>query len=293
MVFEILIKKSNKMNIIRPNSAFFITLWSLLPFVFLSAFTFIHQPTETNADKEQFAYRKMSNQAFGFNEKLSYRVHYGVINAAAVTMEVGPQFIEKSDRKCYQIKADGRTLKSFDWAYKVRDKFESYVDNEALAPISYNKSVQEDKYVDNDLVNFKHHKKKLYGVKGVLDMPEYTHDIISALYYVRNLDFSNAKKGDKYPVDIYLDNKIYHLGFKYDGKETINTDIGKIKCLRFVPILVVDRVFKDQDDMTVWVSDDANKIPIRVKAKIMVGSIKADITSYSGLKNEFKALVSK
>jgi hypothetical protein len=255
----------------------------------MSAFTFIPQTDDSIQTDESFKFRKMSNQAFSFKEKLTFRVHYGLINAAAVTMEVGESYVDKNDRKCYHIKADGRTLKSFDWAYKVRDKFESYVDQEAIAPISYNKSVQEDKYTDNDLVTFKHSKKKLYGIKGVLDMPEYTHDIISALYYVRNIDFSSAKKGDNFPIDIYLDNKIYNLGFKYDGKETINTDIGKIKCLRFIPILVVDRVFKDQNDMTVWVSDDDNKIPIRVKAKIMVGSVKVDITDYSHLKNPFTA----
>lgn len=261
-------------------------------FVF-SAFTFVQEAEKTEKAEEEFKYRKITNSAFTFNEKLNYRVHYGVINAASVSLEVGSSLIEKNERKCYNIKADGRTLKSFDWAYKVRDKFETYVDNEAIAPITYNKSVQEDKYTDNDLVNFKHHKKKLYGVKGVLDMPVYTHDIISALYYVRNLDFSKAKVGDKFPLDVYLDNKIYNLGFKYAGKETISTDIGKVKCLKFIPTLVVDRVFKDQDDMTVWVSDDDNKIPIRVKAKIMVGSVKVDITSYSGLKNDFKALVKK
>jgi hypothetical protein len=259
----------------------------------LSSFTFTAKPATEAAMQEDFKYRKITNTAFTFNEKLEYRVHYGVINAASISMEVGSSFVEKSDRNCYNIKAEGKTLKSFDWAYKVRDKFETFIDHEALAPQSYNKSVQEDNYTDNDLVNFKHPKKKLYGVKGILEMPVYTHDVISSLYYVRNIDFSKAKVGDKYPLDVYLDNKIYNLGFKYAGKETINTDIGKVKCLKFIPTLVVDRVFKDQDDMTVWISDDENKIPIRVKAKIMVGSIKVDLTSYSGLKNEFKALVKK
>jgi hypothetical protein len=259
----------------------------------LGAFTFIQPDTTTQPKVEEFKYRKITNSAFTFNEKLTYRVHYGVINAATVSLEVGAALVDKNERKCYNIKADGRTLKSFDWAYKVRDKFETYVDNEAMAPISYNKNVQEDSYTDNDLVVFKHNKKKLYGVKGILDMPVYTHDIISALYYVRNLDFSKSKVGDNFPLDVYLDNKIYNLGFKYAGKETITTDIGKVKCIKFIPTLVVDRVFKDKDDMTVWVSDDDNKIPIRVKAKIMVGSVKVDITTYSGLKNEFKALVKK
>ena len=201
--------------------------------------------------------------------------------------------VQKYDRKCFNVKAEGKTLKSFDWAYKVRDRFETYIDAEAIVPISYNKNIQEDKYTDNDLVTFKHNSKKLFGVKGMLDMPVYTHDVISAIYYVRNIDFTKSKVGDKFPLDVYLDNKIYNLGFKYAGKETITTDIGKVKCIKLVPTLIVDRVFKDQEDMTVWISDDENKIPIRVKAKIMVGSIKVDLTSYSGLKNEFKALQKK
>jgi hypothetical protein len=258
----------------------------------LSSFS-VDSVISANTGEEVFKYRKIVNNSFTNNEKLEFRVHYGLINAASIVFEVGPTLVDKYDRKCFNVKAEGKTLKSFDWAYKVRDKFETFIDAEAMAPLSYNKSVQEDKYLDNDLVTFKHNKKKLFGVKGVLDMPVYTHDVISSIYYVRNIDFSKSKVGDKYPLDVYLDNKIYNLGFKYDGKETISTDIGKVKCIKLVPTLIVDRVFKDQDDMTVWISDDENKIPIRVKAKIMVGSIKVDLTSYSGLKNEFKALVKK
>jgi hypothetical protein len=256
----------------------------------IMAFSFPN-PQATTADV--FKYRKVNITSFTHGEKLEFRVHYGLINAANIVLEVTPTAVEKQERNCYNIKAEGKTLKSFDWAFKVRDKFETFVDKEWLAPVTYTKSVQEDNYLDNDLVNFKHNKKKLYGVKGVLDMPEYTHDVISAIYYVRNLDFSKSKVGDKFPLDVYLDNQIYNLGFKYDGKETLDTDIGKVKCIKLVPTLVVDRVFKDKDDMTVWVSDDDNHIPVRVKAKIMVGSIKVDITKYSGLKNEFKSLVKK
>ncbi len=256
-------------------------------------FGFTQKANLVQPDEDDFVYRKCPVSAFTFNEKLNFRIHYGIINAATVNMEVGAGMEEQYGRQCYHIKAEGKTLKSFDWAYKVRDRFDTYVDAEAVAPIKFTKSVQEDNYLDNDLVAFKHPKKKLYGAKGVLDMPVYTQDVISAVYYIRNIDFSNAKKGDKYPLDIYLDNKIYNLGFKYDGKETIKTDIGTVKCIRFVPTLVVDRVFKDKEDMTIWVSDDENKIPVRVKANIAVGSIKVDITGYSGLKNEFKALIKK
>ncbi len=245
-----------------------------------------HQPNE-------FKYRNLENKAFKMGEKLSFRAHYLGINAATIDIEIQNTLVEKNSRKCFHIKADGKTVKSFDWMYKVRDKFDTYLDQDALAPIHYTKSVQEDKYFDTDLVNFKHEKKKLFGAKGTLEMPEYTQDVISALYYVRNIDFSKAKKGDTYPINVYLDNKIYNLSFKYDGTETIKTDIGTINCIRFIPQLVADRVFKDEKGMTVWVSNDANKIPIRVKSDLMVGSIKVDITTYSNLKNEFISMQKK
>ena len=95
--------------------------------------------------------------------------------------------------------------------------------------------------------------------------------------------------GQSFPVNIYLDQEIYDLKFKYIGKETIKTDLGKIECYKLRPQLVVDRVFKDEDDMTIWVSADANKIPVRIQANIYVGSVKVDITSTKGLKNPFSS----
>jgi hypothetical protein len=103
------------------------------------------------------------------------------------------------------------------------------------------------------------------------------------------MDFANTKPGKSFPINIYLDQEIYNLKFKYLGIETIKTDLGKIKCFKLRPQLVVDRVFKDEDDMTIWVSADENKVPIRVKADIYIGSVKVDITDMSGLKNPFSS----
>jgi len=254
----------------------------------LMAFT----PIENSQSASSFEYRALGNQAFGYNEELSFRVHYGFINAAVIDMKVGSSPVLVNNRNTYYIKAEGKTISTFDWMFKVRDKFETYIDQDALAPQKYQKAVIEDNYKDTDVVIFKHEDKNLYSskAKGKLTMPEYTQDIVSALYYARNLDFANATKGKEFPLSIYLDEEIYNLKFKYDGKETIKTDVGKVKCIRLVPKLVVDRVFKNEDDMTIWVSDDANKIPIRVKAKIAVGSLKVDLTSYKNLRNPFTAL---
>ena len=243
----------------------------------------------TNQTDQFTQLRKNSNQAFTFGEELKYRVHYGWINAASIRIKVADKPVKVKGRSTYNITAYGRTYKSFDWAYKVRDHFETYLDSQSIAPLKYYKNVQEDNYKDEDLVYYDHEKKWMTGTKKSMNMPAYLQDLVSGMFYARTLDLQNAKVGETFPLDIYLDQEIYNLKFKYMGKETLKTDIGKVRCIKLIPQLVVDRVFKDEDDMTVWVSDDANKIPIRVKAEIYVGSVKVDITSYQGLKNNFSS----
>ncbi|MCK9481530.1 MAG: DUF3108 domain-containing protein [Bacteroidia bacterium] len=250
-------------------------------------------------DNSNYVYRKLPNTAFQEGEKLNFRVHYGIINAANIQMEVvaDNQLFSRPEelkgRKAFHVVVQGSTIKAFDWAFKVRDRFDSWIDEDALAPLKYSKSVLENNYTDQDLVYYRHVSGKLNGKKGNLDIPSYTQDIASALYYARNIEFKNAKVGESFPIDVYLDNEIYNLNFKYLGVETIKSDIGKVKCYKLKPRLVVDRVFKGEDDMTVWISADENKIPIRVQSDIQVGSLKVDLTSYSGLRNNFDAKLKK
>lgn len=245
----------------------------------------------TQHEQAVFSYRNQGNQAFTYGEQLSYRVHYGILNAATISMKVDDTAIMINDRPTYHITASGRTNKSFDWMYNVRDHFESYVDSVSIAPLKYFKSVKEDKYKDIDLVYYDHAAKHMRGKKKNMDMPEYVQDIVSGTFYARTIDFSDAYVGKAYPLNIYLDQKIYNLKFKYLGKETIKSDVGKVKCIKLRPQLVVDRVFKDEDDMTIWVTDDANHIPVRIQTDIWVGSLKVDLTSYSGLLNPFTSKV--
>jgi hypothetical protein len=245
----------------------------------------------TAKEEAAFSFRKQDNKAFTYGEKLEFRVHYGIINAAHITIKVDEKPVQINNRSTYHIIAKGKTYSSFDWMYKVRDHFESYVDSASIAPLKYFKSVQEDKHHDVDLVYYDHEKKYMIGKKKNMDMPEYVQDIVSASFYARSLNFSTAYVGKTYPLDVYLDQKIYNLKFKYLGKETIKTSLGKINCIKLRPQLVVDRVFKDEDDMTIWVSDDKNHVPIRIQTDIFVGSLKVDLTSYSGLLNPFDSKV--
>ena len=254
----------------------------------LSSFKQIPQET-LSPETRSSPHRVLTNNAFTYGEELNYRVHYGIVNAAKIKLKVDDQTVEVNGHETYHLIADGKTLSSFDWMFKVRDRFESYMDMELMAPVKYFKSVKEDNYSDVDLVFFDHDKKRIKGKKKNMDCPAYVQDIIGAMYYARTIDFSKAAKGTVYPLDVYLDQEIYNLEFKYVGKETIKSDIGKVRCIKIKPKAVADRVFKDDKAITLWVSDDENKIPIRVEASLAVGSLKVDLTSYSGLRNAFTA----
>jgi hypothetical protein len=69
------------------------------------------------------------------------------------------------------------------------------------------------------------------------------------------------------------------------GRTTLNLDKGKFKVMIFMPVVMKGRVFKNEEDLTVYVSDDDNKIPLQIKANILIGSVKMTLTDYSGLKN--------
>jgi len=239
------------------------------------------------------ALRTMNNNAYQPGEFLKYRIHYGAVNAGIVSMNVAPQSTLIGSKNTYNLRVEGETVKSFEWAYKVRDKFESWVDQGSQAPLRYAKTVREDRYFNQDLAIYDHENAKLRNTKGELKIPAYTQDVASAIYYMRNLNYKTAVDGTQFPINVYLDNKVYNLNVTFKGRETIKTDIGKVKCIKIKPQLVVDRVFKNSDAMTVWVTDDENHIPVRIESAIRVGSIKVDIIEYRGLKNNFSALLPK
>jgi len=226
------------------------------------------------------------NTAFKAGEVLSYRMHYGMINAGVAVLEVKPDLIEVNGRKVYHIVGTGYTVGSADWFFKVRDRYETYMDKDAMLPWLFVRRVDEGGYKFSQDYLFNHYTKKVdIGNNEKFDVPAGVQDMVSAFYSARNLDLSNAKPGDIYSVTCFVDKEIWPLKIKFVGRETIDTDIGKYRCLRFRPIVQKGRVFKNEEDLNVWISDDKNHLPMRVKANILIGSIKMDITSAKNLAN--------
>jgi hypothetical protein len=235
---------------------------------------------------------KNNTKAFGPSEVLEYRVHYGFIDAGTAKLEVDPVVKNLGGRSCYRVVGTGRSVGAFDWFFKVRDHYESYIDSESLLPHLFIRKIEEGGYKKNQNVSFNHSKATATSEKKTIRTPGHVQDIISAFYYARTLDFERAAVGDTFMIQCYLDDETFPMVIKYTGKQTIKTKVGTFRCIVFKPYLLEGRVFKEKEGMTVWVTDDKNKIPVRAQAEILVGSVKMDITSYKGLQNPL-ALVSK
>jgi hypothetical protein len=219
------------------------------------------------------------NTAFKPGEVLTYRLHYGWIDAGVAVLEVKPDIKELSGRKLYHMVGNAYTKGSFDWFYKVRDRYETYMDSSALVPWMFVRRVDEGGFkFSQDYVFNRYTNKVDVGKNETYPINDETQDMVSAFYAARCIDFSKAKEGDIFSVESFVDKENWPLKIKFVGRETIKSDLGKIRCIKFRPIVQRGRVFKKEEDLTVWISDDANHIPVRGEAKILVGSIKLDLT---------------
>ncbi|MDZ4663558.1 MAG: DUF3108 domain-containing protein [Bacteroidota bacterium] len=245
----------------------------------------IEQQISVSGSTENLPYKP--NTAFKEGEVLTYRLHYGALNAGIAVLEVKPQLLDVSGRKVMHIVANGYTNGAADWFFKVRDRYETYMDKDAMVPWLFVRRVDEGGFKFSQDYAFNHYTKKVdIGNGEKFDVPVGIQDMVSAFYTARSLDLSNAKPGDLFSLNSFVDKEIWPVKIKFIGRETIKTDIGKYKCLRFRPIVQKGRVFKHEEDLNVWISDDKNHIPMRVQANIIIGSVKMDITSAKNLANQ-------
>ncbi|MBX3103006.1 MAG: DUF3108 domain-containing protein [Bacteroidetes bacterium] len=237
-------------------------------------------------------YPKYKVSAFQPGERIVYRVHYGTVTAGDVTFSIDNQLHTYNGRQCYRFQVNGSSSASFDLFYKYRAAFDTYVDSEALFPWHYTRSTDEGSYHFEDRVYFDHQNNVIKGVKGTFQMPDNTQDMISVFYYARSLAFEKMTPGKIYKMPAtFLDDKIFPGAFRYYGTEVIKTPLGRMKTHKVSPVLDDGSVFKGEEEMKIWISADANKIPVRITSPVIVGNVAADLKEYSGLRNPFAAIV--
>ena len=227
--------------------------------------------------------RKVNQEAFVLGEQLKYRVHYGFVDAGEATLMVAPSLKTVLGKSCYQVIGEGKSVGAFDWFFKVRDRYESYIDKDAMLPWYFVRDVREGSYKVNQKVKFDHSNCVATSEKKAVKTPKHVQDLLSAFYFARTIDYSNAAPGDTFVIQTYLDDATFPMMLKYVGKVILATDKGKFRCLKFKPYVMEGRVFKEQESMTIWISDDKNRVPVRAEANLMVGSIKMDLLQYSGV----------
>ena len=216
-------------------------------------------------------------------EKLEFRIHYGFINAGSASMEVKQSSV--NGKPTYNLICKGQSEGSFDWFFKVRDTYESQFDVKTMNPVTFKRRVSEGGYKINRDYTFYQNDKLIDDGKHneKILVPANVQDILSAFYYARTIDFSKIKEGDAIELYSYLDYEVWPLKVRFKGIEKVKVGKETFECMRFVPIIQEGRVFKDENDMSVYISNDKNKIPVLAEAEILFGSIKMELTSWEGL----------
>lgn len=235
------------------------------------------------------------NKCVQAGEKLNFKVYY---NLSALWVAAGEaNFTTKLEtlngKSVFHITGDGQTYKSYDWIFRVRDKYETYLDQETLLPQKFVRNVDEGGTRFTNHVIFDQAGKKAYSNKKTFDVPQCVQDVLSAIYYARNIDYNKYKPGSKIPFSMFLDDQVYNLYIRYMGKQKIKTRYGTFNAIKITPLLIKGTIFKGGEDMVVFVSDDSNHIPLRVDSPILVGSIKVDMMGYSNLKYPLTSLITK
>lgn len=235
-------------------------------------------------------FRKLENNAFKEGEKLTFEVKYGFVTAGIAEMAI-PKIKKLAGRDVYNVTFHVNTVPAFDPFFKVRDRYETYLDVEGLFPWRFEQHIREGNYKRDFSAFFDHRKGIAKTSDGTYDIPLYVNDIVSAFYITRTFDFSEMKEGDKFHLENFYKDKVHPLDVIYHGKERISVEAGTFDCIIVEPLVVEGGLFKNEGNIIIWLTDDELKIPVRVKTKVLIGSIDSELLSYEGLAGKLTSKV--
>lgn len=234
-------------------------------------------------------------KAFQEGEWLRYRMSYSnFLNAGYSTIEVNST--QNKGKEAFHILGKGKSTGLVSLFFKVKDDYQTFMYKETLKPYRFIRKIDEGGYTkdqeilfdyDTKLATVKNHK---HNTEEKFSISTNIQDMLSALYFLRNQKINHLEKGDEIDLQLFFDQKINPIKLQFLGKEIIKTKFGKVTALAFRPLVQAGRVFKEQESVTVWVSDDDNKIPLLIKADLAVGSLRADLDAFKGLVNPFNII---
>jgi len=229
------------------------------------------------------AFSQADKNNFVPGEKLKFVIYYGMVNGGYINASLVAT--EYEGHNVYHSKMIATTSGLADILYKVRDEYQSFFDHRTILPRKSVRDISEGKYKRYDLAFFDHKNLKVTNSKDkVFDAPPDTRDMVAVFYHIRNADFEKMKPGEIIKVNTFFDNEIFPFDMRFRGIEIIKTKKNEFRCYKLVPYVEPGRVFEKEDDMTIYLSADRNRVPVRVEFNLKVGSIKCDLIEYSGLK---------
>jgi hypothetical protein len=269
-------------------------------FALIIGFTFYTKPlsqqsqsgsTETTPAGE---FCGIKNTSFQHGEVVTMKVFYNALGMYVGAGEASfSTALERFNGKpVYHCVGEGSNYSVFDNFFKVRDKYESYIDTATMLPVKFVRNVDEGGHKIYNNVTFNQSSNTVVSTNGVFKTNTCMQDVVSSMYYARNINYEQYKVGDKIPFDMFLDDEVYHLFLRFMGKETIKTQYGKFRAIKLKPLLIKGTLFEGGEKMTAWVSDDPNHLLLRVESPVSVGTIKVDMFGYKNLRYPLSSLIS-
>lgn len=271
---------------------FTVLLFALITLNFVNILNGEPASQKGNDDKD---FRYVPNESYGFGEKLEYKVGYKFITAGRGFFQILPEPVMVNGRSCYDIRFQVRSLESLEWLYKVRDTYRTVVDVQGIFPWHFEQHIREGNYKRDFEAFFDQNKNiattALKGEKKSYKVSPYVHDIVSAFFYVRTLNIGSMPKDTIIYLKNFYKDTTYMLGVKIRGKQTIEVEAGKFRCVLVEPLVVDGGLFKSEGEILIWLTDDDRKIPIKVGTKILIGFVGAELVKYSGIRGQIKAKI--
>jgi hypothetical protein len=225
----------------------------------------------------------LENNNFVPGEKLLFQVYYGPLNAGRVDAFLRLDSIR--NRQVYYAETVASSTGLADRLYKIRDMYGGYFDPESLLPLKSIRDIREGTYRKHEVVYYYHDSlKAISSESGDHEIPANIRDMVSVFYYARTINYDTMKYDDIIYFNTFFDDELFPFNMRFRGRETITTRGGTFRCIKLVPFVDPGRIFRKEDDMTLWFSDDQNCVPIRGKFDLIVGSVKCDLIEWSGLK---------
>jgi hypothetical protein len=234
--------------------------------------------------------RDLPQAAFKEGERLVFDVGYSFITAGEAVMSV-PKIDTLFGRPAYQVQFTVNSTKTFAWIYKVEDRYETFLDERGMFPWHFTQHVREGSYSRDFEAWFDQPNNLAYADNKQFPVPPYVHDAVSAFYFVRTMDYSKARIGEKVILQNFFKDTTYTLSVKFLGRQRIEVDAGTFDCLIIEPLMKEGGLFKSEGRVLIWLTDDERKIPVKVSTKVVIGSIESELREYSGINGPIRAKV--